>query len=119
MNYHNVGDLRYKKNEALLPGAQIISGFPDVIDTDIDPESDEFLILACDGIWDCLDNQEAVDIVHRLLFEENMSCADAARKIILECIAEDALKARGIGTDNMTLMIIQFCPAHSKLELKV
>ena len=39
--------------------AQIISGEPDVTVTQLTPE-DEFVVIACDGVWDCFSNQEAV-----------------------------------------------------------
>lgn len=39
---------------------QIVSAAPDVISRDLTPEV-EFLVLACDGIWDVLSNQEVVD----------------------------------------------------------
>ena len=39
--------------------AKIITAEPDITVTEIAP-GDQFFILACDGIWDCLSNQEAV-----------------------------------------------------------
>ena len=38
------------------------SADPDIIDRPITPE-DEFVVLACDGIWDVLTNQQVVDFV--------------------------------------------------------
>ena len=49
-----IGDLRYKQNPELERGAQIITAQPDVRSIDISP-LDDFLLLACDGIWDVLD----------------------------------------------------------------
>lgn len=41
----------------------ILSADPSVTVTRLKPE-DEFMILASDGLWEHLSNQEAVDIVH-------------------------------------------------------
>lgn len=41
----------------------ILSADPSVTVTRLNPE-DEFMILASDGLWEHLSNQEAVDIVH-------------------------------------------------------
>lgn len=38
------------------------AALPDITVTDITPET-EFLVLACDGIWDVLTNQEVVDFI--------------------------------------------------------
>lgn len=37
-------------------------------------DSDEFLILASDGLWDCMSNHEAIQIVHDTVKEPAM-CA--------------------------------------------
>lgn len=42
----------------------MISPVPDVKTLDIDPQSDSFMILACDGIWNSMSSQEVVDFVH-------------------------------------------------------
>merc|ERR1712078_852597 len=58
----SIGDLKYKQSPELPPEAQIITAEPDVLKHQLDPK-DEFFIVACDGVWDVLSNQEAVDFV--------------------------------------------------------
>jgi protein phosphatase 2C family protein 2/3 len=47
-----IGDHEYK-NKSLKPEDQAVSVVPEVIVEPIKPEHD-FLIIACDGIWDCM-----------------------------------------------------------------
>lgn len=49
----------------LWEGQQVISR-PEVHSLEL-TEADHFLIMACDGVWDVLSNQEAVSFVHRRL----------------------------------------------------
>ena len=44
----------------------IYLAYPDVIEKPLTQEH-EFLVLACDGIWDVLTNQEVVDFVRSRL----------------------------------------------------
>lgn len=46
----------------LFQSDQIVTCLPDVVHDIIDPEWD-FMILACDGIWDVLSSQEVVDFI--------------------------------------------------------
>lgn len=64
-----IGDHAYKQNTDLSPSEQMITALPDVKKITIDPSEDEFLILACDGIWDCYSNQEVVDFIRPRLQE--------------------------------------------------
>lgn len=43
-----------------------LSAYPDVVTREISAEH-EFILLACDGIWDVLTNQEVVDFVRARL----------------------------------------------------
>lgn len=51
-----VGDFAFKQNMDIDPEDQIVSGCPDVVSRSVS-ESWEFMVLACDGIWDVLSNQ--------------------------------------------------------------
>jgi len=44
------GDHCYKKNEDLGPKEQMITALPDIKSITLD-DKDEFMVLACDGIW--------------------------------------------------------------------
>lgn len=48
--FRALGDHFYKKNKALPLKEQMISALPDVKEQKI-MEDDEFIIVACDGIW--------------------------------------------------------------------
>lgn len=57
-----LGDFTYKENQDLKPSQQMVLWTPDVKIQTIDKDT-EFMIIACDGIWDCMTNQEAVDFI--------------------------------------------------------
>jgi serine/threonine protein phosphatase PrpC len=52
-----LGDLEFKTAKGLGPEAQMVTPVPEVRELEL-TEGDEFLVLACDGIWDVLSNQE-------------------------------------------------------------
>eukprot|EP01065_Artemidia_motanka_P042982 TRINITY_DN5870_c2_g1_i1.p1 TRINITY_DN5870_c2_g1~~TRINITY_DN5870_c2_g1_i1.p1 ORF type:complete len:331 (+),score=106.12 TRINITY_DN5870_c2_g1_i1:62-994(+) len=101
-----LGDLEFKQRADLPPQEQAVTAFPDVRQTEIRP-GDEFVVLACDGIWDVLSNEEVVDFVRPRLRTAGQS-ADIA--LICEDLCQRCLapKAPGLGCDNMTVMIVQF-----------
>eukprot|EP00745_Piridium_sociabile_P040746 TRINITY_DN7906_c0_g2_i1.p1 TRINITY_DN7906_c0_g2~~TRINITY_DN7906_c0_g2_i1.p1 ORF type:complete len:451 (+),score=54.34 TRINITY_DN7906_c0_g2_i1:158-1510(+) len=106
-----LGDLYYKRDAGLKPEEQRITANPELEVIELTDE-DEFVILACDGIWDCLTSQDCVDYVRQKLF----ACRDTTEEPVLSrmcedlcdhCLAEDIVQSEGIGCDNMTAMICQ------------
>ena len=51
-----LGDMEYKQSP-LPPGEQMVTAMPEIRSLDLEP-GHEFILLACDGIWDVLTNQE-------------------------------------------------------------
>lgn len=67
-----------------------------------------FLIIACDGIWDCLTSQQAVDEFGELLKKKREKISSAVEEVFDKIIASDVASSGGIGCDNMTCVVIQF-----------
>mmetsp|Transcript_34856 Transcript_34856/g.81442 ORF Transcript_34856/g.81442 Transcript_34856/m.81442 type:complete len:382 (+) Transcript_34856:92-1237(+) len=101
----SLGDLEYKKNTELGPEEQIICSTPDVIVKELLPE-DEFIVLACDGVWDVVSNQEACDFVRPKLLEKQ-DLSSIATALLDHCLSSDPRQTDGLGTDNMTAVIVK------------
>lgn len=101
----SLGDLKYKQSKHLPPEAQMITAEPDILVIDINAD-DEFFVLACDGIWDVLSNQEACDFVREKVHEEHLTLEEVVHEAMMRCIADDPRLSQGIGGDNMTFLIV-------------
>lgn len=99
-----IGDFEFKSNPDLAPHEQIVTCVPDLIEHTIDYNSDEFVILACDGIWDCLTSQDCVDLVHYGL-KQGLTLEEISSKIIDVCCSPTT-EGTGIGCDNMSIIIV-------------
>lgn len=100
-----IGDLKYKSNAQLHPKDQIITAQPDVKAFVLQPE-DQFMVLACDGVWDVMSNQEVVDFVKKQL-DQKLHPTMVACNLLDNCLAGDPREARGVGCDNMTAIVVQ------------
>ena len=85
----SLGDLEYKQNTKLPPEEQMITANPDIIVEDVSKDSD-FIIIGCDGVWDCKTNQEAVDFVNeRLKRNPNAKLSKIIEELFDEILAPD------------------------------
>lgn len=108
-----IGDFEFKQNADLPPERQIVTADPDIVVHDVTGE-EEFLVLACDGIWDCLSNQQVVDYVRRGL-AEGKEPKQLCEELMDKCLAPPS-EAGGIGCDNMTIEIISLLGGRTKEE---
>ena len=81
-----LGDYDYKNVSGLPPTKQLVSAEPDLNIIDRSDE-DEFLILACDGIWDVMTNQEVVHYIRsRLTVHQNLQ--KVCEELLETCLAK-------------------------------
>mmetsp|Transcript_9431 Transcript_9431/g.28369 ORF Transcript_9431/g.28369 Transcript_9431/m.28369 type:complete len:793 (-) Transcript_9431:419-2797(-) len=80
-----LGDFEFKRNGTLPASKQMITAYPEISETEL-CEEDEFLILACDGIWEDMTSQQVVDFVRQRL-DAGDTPAQAAAALCDHCLA--------------------------------
>lgn len=98
-----LGDFAFKTCDSKPAEEQIVTAYPDVI-TDKLSSDHEFIVLACDGIWDVMTNQEVVDFV-RVKLAEKRDPQSICEELLTRCLAPDC-QMGGLGCDNMTVVIV-------------
>jgi protein phosphatase 1G len=105
-----VGDHSLKRNDQLGPESQIISSVPDIT-KEILTREDEFIVLACDGIWNQITNQQCVDFIRgRLQEEASRTLSGICEELMDCCLSPEAPQHSIAGCDNMTVIIVQLTP---------
>lgn len=105
-----IGDFSFKSNADLPPEKQAVTSLPDVIERQLTP-NDQFIVLACDGIWDCLTNQGVTNFVLQHLSKESpeTNLKDICESMLTFCLEQSQTsEPGGPGWDNMTLIIVAF-----------
>lgn len=98
-----IGDFEFKNNTTLGPEDQAVTALPDVLIHERSAD-DEFIVLACDGIWDCLTSQQVVDFVRKYVVE-GKKLEEICDLMMTTCLAPTS-GGSGIGCDNMSVCIV-------------
>ncbi|KKK18425.1 hypothetical protein ARAM_003002 [Aspergillus rambellii] len=108
-----IGDFEFKKSPELSPEQQIVTAYPDVTVHDV-TDDDEFLVIACDGIWDCQSSQAVVEFVRRGIAAKQ-DLYRICENMMDNCLASNS-ETGGVGCDNMTMIIIGLLNGRTKEE---
>jgi len=101
-----IGDHVYKRTSSLPAREQMITALPDIETADI-TDKDEFIVIACDGIWNYLSSQETIDYVREKLKdpEKRKNPSKVCEELFDHCLAPNTY-GDGTGCDNMTCIIV-------------
>ncbi|KZW01591.1 protein serine/threonine phosphatase 2C [Exidia glandulosa HHB12029] len=97
-----LGDYEFKQQRHRGPDDQIVTACPEIAIYNLKGD-EEFLVLACDGLWDCLSSQQVISYV-RLEIARGVPLAEICESIMDFCLAPEGTYR--IGTDNMTIVIV-------------
>lgn len=90
-----LGDFDYKRGDTLAAVEQLVSPQPEINKLERDPATDEFLLLACDGIFDVMSNEEVVAYVHHQLLVQK-DCEKICSSLIDKCLNKVSLVELGL-----------------------
>eukprot|EP00903_Cladosiphon_okamuranus_P006703 g6542.t1 len=100
-----IGDMVYKRNRLRQIKDQIISAEPDVCRFLVTPGVDEFLILACDGVWEMMNTTQVVSFVRSGL-RAGSGPREVCEDLLDACLSPDPKGTRYAGCDNMTVVLV-------------
>jgi serine/threonine protein phosphatase PrpC len=96
-----LGDFSYKAMESLPVEQQKVIPDPQFIVYPRNREKDEFVIIACDGVWDVATNAECSNFVQELVDEGESDLGAICEEAMDTCLQRNS-------RDNMTIGIVGF-----------
>uniref|UniRef100_A0ACD5USZ2 Uncharacterized protein n=1 Tax=Avena sativa TaxID=4498 RepID=A0ACD5USZ2_AVESA len=101
----SIGDLRYKTNGRLPPAQQALTCSPEIRLEKVTDDT-EFLVMACDGVWDVVLNQGLIEIIRGNL-KAGMDLGNICEGILDMCVEPPQPSV-----DNMTILLVRFKHKH-------
>lgn len=84
----SLGDLEYKQNKKIKAEEQMITAFPEIIEDSLNDV--DFIFIGCDGVWDCMTNQEVANFVYeRLKNNKEAKLSKILEEMLDKCLAVD------------------------------
>jgi serine/threonine protein phosphatase PrpC len=96
-----LGDFSYKSNEKMTVEQQKVIPDPEFVVYPRDQEKDEFLVLACDGVWDVATNEECAKFSQDLFDEGETDLGLICEDAMDQCLEKNS-------RDNMTISLVTF-----------
>ncbi|GIL57287.1 hypothetical protein Vafri_12545 [Volvox africanus] len=96
-----LGDASFKQDKSLAASEQQVSPDPDIRAVTL-TRHDTFMVLACDGLWNALPEQQVVAYVQRRL---NLRHTLGA---VAEGLVAEAMQPQRCAHDNVTVVVVQF-----------
>jgi protein phosphatase 2C family protein 2/3 len=103
-----IGDFDFKDRPDLPWTDQAVTAKPDITEIEM-TRDDSFIVIACDGIWEVLSNEEVCQFVRESLAATNDDVGLVCEMLLDKCLAP---VAPGLGCDNMTAVIVKFSPTY-------
>lgn len=103
-----LGDHQFKKGNDV--NKYLISPIPEITNVDLDG-SEELVVMACDGVWDVMSNEEVINHIKEGL-ENNHQLDFICEEILKKCLSDNPYEHPG--SDNMTLIIAIFDKPENK-----
>jgi len=93
------GDFVFKQDKDLPVGKQRVIVVPDVLVYPREKEKDEFIVVACDGVWDVASNRQCAEFVQTMLSGGEMDLGTICEEALDTCLDRRS-------RDNMTMMVV-------------
>ena len=101
----SIGDFQFKMRRDLKPKEQIVTCYPDVLFESLS-NHDDYIIMGCDGIWECITNEAISDYIYDKIHNNpGISLGTILEELFERNVALDSESEKG--SDNMTCLLIQ------------
>lgn len=100
-----IGDLSVSRSFGDIELEKYVTYMPDLFRHKIDKD-DRFMVLACDGLWDVMSNQDVVNFITNYSYDINTWKPIKPKDNIAKKLGEYAIKLGS--TDNITIIIVFF-----------
>ena len=94
-----LGDFGFKNEQSLPPHKQRVIAEPDFMVYPRDDTKDEFVVLACDGVFDVVTNGQCSELVQEILDEGETDLGLICEEVMDTCLEKNS-------RDNMTMIMV-------------